>query len=389
MKDGREAPHRDGFQRESDDGSSAPASSASAPAAGRASRRSGRARSQFVIFANFVMTVLVLAVLAAAAAFYFGDRMFNEAGPLAQGTTYLVAKGASASEIGAGLERKGIITDARLFSIAKRFYMPHRSLKAGEYRIEAHASMRSVMDLLQSGKSILYSLTFPEGLTVKEIFGLLADDPVLSGPLPEELPPEGSLMPDTYKFTRGTSRQEIVDKMKAADRRAVDRIWQARQPDLPFSSKREMVVLASIVEKETGKSGERPLVASVFVNRLRKGMRLQSDPTVIYGLFGGDGKPSGRPLYQSDLDKKTPYNTYDIAGLPPTPICNPGRAALEAVANPSKSSDLYFVADGTGGHVFSSTLKEHNANVRRWREIEAARKNDNGQAQDSAGKSAN
>ena len=389
MKDGREAPHRDGFQRESDDGSSAAASFASAPAAGRASRRSGRARSQFVIFANFVMTVLVLAVLAAAAAFYFGDRMFNEAGPLAQGTTYLVAKGASASEIGAGLERKGIITDARLFSIAKRFYMPHRSLKAGEYRIEAHASMRSVMDLLQSGKSILYSLTFPEGLTVKEIFGLLADDPVLSGPLPEELPPEGSLMPDTYKFTRGTSRQEIVDKMKAADRRAVDRIWQARQPDLPFSSKREMVVLASIVEKETGKSGERPLVASVFVNRLRKGMRLQSDPTVIYGLFGGDGKPSGRPLYQSDLDKKTPYNTYDIAGLPPTPICNPGRAALEAVANPSKSSDLYFVADGTGGHVFSSTLKEHNANVRRWREIEAARKNDNGQAQDSAGKSAN
>ena len=150
-----------------------------------------------------------------------------------------------------------------------------------------------------------------------------------------------------------------------------------------------MVVLASIVEKETGKADERPLVAAVFLNRLRKGMRLQSDPTVIYGLFGGDGKPSGRPLYQSDLDRKTPYNTYEISGLPPTPICNPGRASLEAVANPAKTKDLYFVADGTGGHVFSASLKEHNANVRRWRELEAARKNDGGQPQDNAGKSAN
>ena len=188
--------------------------------------------------------------------------------------------------------------------------MPHRSLKAGEYRIEAHASMKSVMDLLQSGKSILYSLTFPEGLTVKEMFALLAADPVLSGPMPENLPPEGSLMPDTYSFTRGTNRQQIIDKMEAAEKRAVDRIWQGRDPATAVGTKEEMVVLASIVEKETGKADERPRVASVFINRLRKGMRLQSDPTVIYGLFGGDGKPPGRPLYQSDLDKKTPYNTY-------------------------------------------------------------------------------
>ena len=383
MTDGTEAGDREQVGHEAGDVPPAPDGEAPPPPR-TASKRSGRARNPVVVAANFVMSVLLLAVLAGAGAFYLGDRMFTEAGPLPESTTYLVQKGASVGEIGSGLAKKGIISDARLFSIAKRIYMPHRSLKAGEYRIDAHASMRSVMELLQSGRSILYSLTFPEGLTVKEMFALLARDPVLSGPMPENLPPEGSLMPDTYSFTRGTSRQEIIDKMKAADSRAVDRIWQNRDQGLAIGTKEEMVVLASIVEKETGKPDERPRVAAVFMNRLRKGMRLQSDPTVIYGLFGGDGKPSGRPLYQSDLDRKTPYNTYEISGLPPAPICNPGRASLEAVARPATTKDLYFVADGTGGHVFSTNLKEHNANVRRWREIEAARRSDAGQTQDTS-----
>ncbi|MBM7322317.1 endolytic transglycosylase MltG, partial [Agrobacterium sp. S2] len=189
--------------------------------------------------------------------------------------------------------------------------------------------------------------------------------------LPATLPPEGSLRPDTYRFTRGTKREEIINQMSAAQDKLIDMIWERRDPDLPIKTVEEFVTLASIVEKETGKDDERAHVASVFYNRLKKGMRLQSDPTIIYGLFGGDGKPSDRPIYQSDLQKQTPFNTYVIKGLPPSPIANPGRAALEAVANPWRTDDLYFVADGTGGHVFAKTLDEHNANVRRWRKIEA------------------
>jgi len=334
-------------------------------------KRSRGARSQVVIFANFVMTTLVLVAIVALAAFYFGRMEFTQPGPLDQTTTFMVERGSGVTEIANDLERRNIISDARIFRLATLTYMPEDTLKAGEYEIEAHASMQEVMDLLRSGKSILYSVTIPEGWTVRQIFDRLKADPVLTGDLPEELPPEGTLWPETYKFTRGTSRQEIVDKMKAASKRIVDEIWAKRDPDLPIKNKQDFVTLASIVEKETGKADERPLVASVFLNRLEKGMRLQSDPTVIYGLFGGEGKPSGRPLYQSDLDKETPYNTYQNDGLPPTPIANPGRAALEAVANPSRTDDLYFVADGTGGHVFAETLEEHNRNVAKWRKIKA------------------
>ena len=239
--------------------------------------------------------------------------------------------------------------------------------------IKAGSSMKDITALLESGKSILYSVSFPEGLTVKQMFQRLAADTVLEGDLPTELPPEGSLRPDTYKFTRGTNRAEIVAQMRAAQERLIDQIWEKRDPDLPVTTKEEFVTLASIVEKETGKDDERAHVASVFINRLNKGMRLQSDPTIIYGLFGGDGKPADRPIFQSDIRKETPYNTYVIRGLPPGPIANPGRAALEAVAHPWKTDDLYFVADGTGGHAFAKTLDEHNANVRRWRKIEAER----------------
>ncbi|MGZ2375544.1 UPF0755 protein [Sinorhizobium medicae] len=336
-------------------------------------KRSRKARSQVVIFLNFVMTAVVFVALAAAGAVYYAMHEYEKAGPLQANKNFIVRSGAGISEIASNLERNEIITDSRVFRFVSEAYLSNDTLKAGEYEIKAHASMQEIMQLLKSGKSILYSVSLPEGLTVKQMFRKLSDDPVLVGDLPAELPPEGSLKPDTYKFTRGTDRNEIVKQMIAAQKALVQQIWEKRDPDLPVSTIEEFVTLASIVEKETGRADERPRVASVFINRLEKGMRLQSDPTIIYGIFGGEGKPADRAILRSDLDKQTPYNTYLIKGLPPTPIANPGRAALEAVANPSRTPELYFVADGTGGHVFAETLDEHNANVRRWRKLEAER----------------
>lgn len=334
-------------------------------------RRSRKARSQLVIFLNFVMTVVVFATLVGVGIFYYGVKSYEEAGPLAANTNFIVRAGAGTNEIASNLERNNIITDSRVFRVLSRVYLDGETLKAGEYEIKAGATMREIVELLKSGKSILYSVSVPEGLTVKQVFKRLQDDPVLEGDLPQELPVEGSLMPDTYKFSRGTKRADILHQMLDAQKTVIDQIWDKRDDNLPVATREEFVTLASIVEKETGRADERPRVASVFLNRLDKGMRLQSDPTIIYGIFGGEGKPADRPIYQSDLEKQTPYNTYIIKGLPPTPIANPGRAALEAVANPSRTSDLYFVADGTGGHVFAETLDEHNQNVRRWRKLEA------------------
>ncbi|MBB4007463.1 UPF0755 protein [Rhizobium taibaishanense] len=346
-------------------------------------RRSRRARSQVVVFLNFLMTLMVFACLAAVAAFFYVVSAFQDPGPLQTNANFLVRNGAGLSEISTGLERNDMISDARIFRYMAATYLSDgNTLKAGEYEIKAGASMKDILDLLRSGKSILYSVTMPEGLTVKQMFDRLAKDEVLEGDLPKTLPAEGSLRPDTYKFSRGTKRQEIVDQMLEGQKRLVDQIWANRAPDLSLKTKEQFVVLASIVEKETGKDDERAHVASVFLNRLQKGMRLQSDPTIVYGLFGGDGKPSDRPIYQSDLQKQTPYNTYLIKGLPPGPIANPGKAALEAVANPWRSNDLYFVADGTGGHVFAATLDEHNANVKRWRKLEADKGVDPQQAVD-------
>jgi len=213
-------------------------------------------------------------------------------------------------------------------------------------------------------------VSIPEGLTSYQAMQRIASNEILEGPMPETIPEEGSIMPDTYPFQRGTTRKELIEQMRRQQERFLAQIWEKRIDGLPINSPEEMVTLASIVEKETGKADERPRVASVFINRLNKGMRLQSDPTIIYGIFGGQGKPKDRPIYQSDIDQVTPYNTYQVDGLPPTPIANPGRAALEAVANPSRTEDLFFVADGTGGHVFARTYAEHNANVKRWRAIE-------------------
>jgi UPF0755 protein len=241
-------------------------------------------------------------------------------------------------------------------------------LKAGEYLFHQHASLRDVIDVVVNGRQILHAITIPEGLTSEQIVQRLKDSDFLAGDV-RDPPKEGTLLPETYKVARGWSRSDLVRKMQDDQKRLVEQVWARRAADLPFRTPYELVTLASIVEKETGKADERPHVASVFVNRLHKRMRLQSDPTIVYGLVGGKGT-LGRGILRSEVDKPTPYNTYTIDGLPPGPIANPGRAALEAVANPSRTSDLYFVADGTGGHVFAETLAQHSANVARWRQIE-------------------
>ncbi len=350
--------------------------------------RSRQVRHPLVVVLNFFMMAGVLAVLAVGSALYFGSVRFNAEGPLKESKTVLISRGADLESIAGLLQRHNVIDSSFIFSNGVRLSKVAGKLKAGEYVFEAGASMRDVMNALVTGKAILHSLTVPEGLTSEQIIARISDDPVLAGEL-GAIPAEGTLLPETYKFSRGTTREQVIEQMRRAQERTIAEIWARRSSDLPISTPAEFVTLASIVEKETGKADERPLVAAVFINRLRRNIRLQSDPTIIYGLFGGKGKPPDRPIFRSDIDKETPYNTYLIDGLPPGPIANPGRAALEAVANPSRTNDLYFVADGTGGHVFAATLEEHNRNVARWRRIEAERRKAEEAARDAAEKAAN
>jgi UPF0755 protein len=218
------------------------------------------------------------------------------------------------------------------------------------------------------GKVVQHQITLPEGLTSEQIVARLIDNELLSGSV-KEIPPEGSLLPDSYRFSRGTSRELVLQRMRQAQRRLVAEVWERRSADLPLKTPEELVTLASIIEKETGRADERTRIAAVFVNRLKQRMRLQSDPTIIYGLVGGKGA-LGRPIMRSEIDQPTPYNTYVIPGLPPGPIANPGRAAIEAAATPSRTKELYFVADGTGGHAFSETNEQHSRNVARLRQLE-------------------
>ncbi|WP_274424196.1 endolytic transglycosylase MltG [Chelativorans sp. YIM 93263] len=338
------------------------------------SKRSRYARNRFVVFLNFVLSCVIFLVILAGVLFYIGKLQFERPGPSTTAETIMIPPRTGVRAIADLLERRGLITDARIFVVGLRIHDADSAIKAGEYEIKAHASMQDIMELLESGRSVLYSLTIPEGETVAQAFERIANMPQLSGELPEELPPEGSLATNTFRFTRGTSREDVVNRLMEEQKQIVSSAWERRADDLPIDSVEEFITLASIVEKETGVPDERSRVAAVFLNRLERGMRMQSDPTVIYGLFGGEGKPSDRPIYRSDLEKETPYNTYIIDGLPPTPIANPGKASLEAVANPSRTDDLYFVADGTGGHAFATTLDEHNQNVARWRRIELERR---------------
>jgi UPF0755 protein len=318
------------------------------------------------ILSAIIGLVLIAAVLVGAAG-WFAWREATREGPLAESAVVLFKPGMSVAAIAAELRKAGAIRNEKLFIAAVRVRDKAGALKAGEYEIPAGASVYDIIDLIIRGKSILHRLTAPEGRTTKQILALVAAHEALEGEI-TLAPAEGELLPETYSFTRGATRDSLIADMMQAQDAVLEELWDKRANDLPFMTKEEAVILASIVEKETGIASERPLIAAVFVNRLRRGMRLQSDPTIIYGLTGGE--PLGRGLRKSELERVTPYNTYAVAGLPPTPIANPGRAAIEAVLNPADTDYLFFVADGTGGHVFAPTLEEHNRNVARWRQIE-------------------
>ena len=318
--------------------------------------------------ASGVLSFLGIAAVALVVIVSLGIQRVNAPGPLPADKVVIIAPGTDVSDIVAQLEHEGVIDSASLMTATLFAEGEHSKLKVGEYLFKQSASLGDVIDTLVSGKQILHAITLPEGLTSEQICDRLKADDVLVGDI-RTVPKEGTLMPDTFKFARGTTRERLIRTMQQEQKRIVDEVWSHRAPDTPIKSPYEMLTLASIVEKETGKADERPRVAGVFVNRLVKGIPLQSDPTIVYGLVGGKGT-LGRGILKSELEQKTPYNTYSISGLPPGPICNPGRAAMEAVANPSRTKDIYFVADGTGGHAFAETLDQHRQNVQRWRLIE-------------------
>ncbi len=335
-------------------------------------KRRGRRSSLGRMFLSILGTVTTLGLVAVAAVIFVLGQI-SEQGPLKSEARVIVPAGTGSRDIGRILKEAGIIHSAELFLAAlavDRVRGVRGHLKAGEYAIPPRASIRDVISILRSGKAIVHKVTIPEGFSVVQVLERLRQHPELTGKITIE-PEEGSLLPDTYVFHRGETRDDIIRRMQAAQKRLLDELWPKRAADLPFKTRREAIILASIVEKETGIPEERPRVAAVFVNRLRKGIRLQSDPTIIYGIT--KGRPLGRPIRKSEIEAKTPWNTYRFKGLPPTPIANPGRDSIAAVLNPAKTDDLYFVADGTGGHVFASTLEEHNRNVRKWRERMAMR----------------
>jgi peptidoglycan lytic transglycosylase G len=319
-----------------------------------------------------LLTVLLVVMVGIAALAGLLYHQYERPGPLDVARVIAIPKGEGRIAIASRLEREGVISNRWTFIasylLQNSFGRKTGDMQAGEYEFKQRASMSDVMDMLTQGRAILAKLTIPEGLTSLQIVERVRAELDLVGDV-TQIPPEGSLLPDTYRFSRGIDRQELINRMQAEMKRFLAAAWDKRQPDIPIKSPEEAVIFASIVEKETGRADERDRVAGVFANRMRKGMRLQSDPTVIYGIAGGKG-PLGRSLTRSDLSGETAHNTYQIDGLPPTPICNPGRSAIEATLNPASTKDLFFVADGTGGHAFSETLKDHNSAVAKWRKIE-------------------
>jgi UPF0755 protein len=319
-----------------------------------------------------ITTLVVIGMIAILGAAW----VYNGPGPAAKAgdkTSVVLRRGASLPEIASSLEQGGVIRSSSIFMTAAKVTGAARTLKAGEYEFASRASMAQVLDAIRHGRIVRHWITVPEGRTSDMVMDILNASPILTGSAPT--PPEGAILPETYEVQRGEDRAAVLQRMMDDRDKLLNQLWANRQSGLPFQTKEEAVTLASIVEKETGLAEERPRVASVFVNRLRTGMRLGSDPTIIYGI--SRGRPLGRGIRMSELQRLTPYNTYLIDGLPPTPIANPGRQALAAVLDPPKTGDLYFVADGTGGHVFASTLEQHNANVAKWRQIERDRAGEN------------
>jgi UPF0755 protein len=314
--------------------------------------------------------LLLIAAGIAAFAGLFAYYSFEWAGgPADKPVIVLIPPGTGVSGIAARLKDANVVSSDLLFALNIR--LRGGRLKAGEYEFPAHATMADAAQIMIEGRSLQHKLTAAEGLTSEMIYALVKADPVLTGD-PGPVPPEGSLLPETYLYTRGTTRAELLKRMHTAQVKYLDAHWALRAPGLPYRTKAEALVLASLVEKETGVPYERAHVAGVFVNRLNLGMKLQSDPTIIYGLTRG--YPLGRRIRESEILAVTPYNTYVIAGLPAAPICNPGKDAIAAVLNPQTTKDLYFVANGTGGHVFAETQEDQNRNVAAWHKIHNAQK---------------
>lgn len=338
----------------------------------RKARRRRRSSNGFVDILNGLLTLLVIGLLVIGGIVVYGASQFYGDGPLTAETTFRVEAGSGLSSIGPRLEEQGLISNQYIFQIGSRVADVPGTIKQGDFRIPAGASMADILTELTTGDPIRYAVVIPEGWTSWEAVQRLNADSNITGEI-STLPPEGSILPGSYDYVPGDTRQSVLDKMQTAMATELAAVWESRQPDLPLETPEQLLILASIVEKETGVPTERPQVAAVFVNRLREGMRLQSDPTIIYGITKGQST-LGRGLRRSEIEAQTPYNTYQIEGLPPTPIANPGIDALKAVAHPDSHDYLYFVAKGATpreGHVFAETYAEHQDNVAQYRRIAA------------------
>jgi UPF0755 protein len=338
-------------------------------------KRSERARNPFVVVGNAIITIILVLMIGAGVVYYYGAQKIAAPGPLQEDKVVNVPARAGMADIADTLQREGVIDNNRFAFMGAVLALKARSeLKPGEYLFQKNASLRDVIATMVDGKVVQHSVTIPEGLTSEQIVARLSDNDIFSGSV-NEIPREGTLLPETYKFPRGTTREQVIARMQQAQKRVVAEIWEHRSADIPVKTQEQLITLASIVEKETGKADERSRVAAVYVNRMRQKMKLQSDPTIIYGLVGGKGT-LGRPIKRSEITQPSPYNTYVIDGLPPGPIANPGRASLEAAANPARTRDLFFVADGTGGHAFTETYDQHQKNVAKLRTMEKQIQND-------------
>jgi len=328
-----------------------------------------------VVFGNAVITIVLVLMIGAGGVYVYGRQKLEAPGPLQEDKVVNIPARAGMTDIADILQREGVIDNNRWAFIGSVFALKARSeLKPGEYSFQKSASLRDVIGTIVEGKVVQHAVTIPEGLTSEQIVARLSENDVFAGAV-REMPREGTLLPETYKFPRGTSRDQVIARMQQTQKRVLAEIWERRNPDIPVKTPEQLVTLASIVEKETGKADERSRVAAVFVNRLRQKIKLQSDPTIIYGLVGGRGT-LGRPIKRSEIQQPSPYNTYVVEGLPPGPIANPGRASLEAAANPARTRDLFFVADGTGGHAFTETYDQHQKNVAKLRSMEKQIQND-------------
>ena len=318
-----------------------------------------------------LIAVVALAVLAGGAlgGVALALRTYDAPGPLMEGRAIVVPRG-GLDELAEALEREGVVAGTLPLRAAALLTRGEGALRAGELEFPAHASLREVLAVLRTARPVQHRLTIPEGLTAAQVAVLLDAAPALDGAAP--VPEEGRILPETYAYERGTTRAALLARARTAMDRALARAWADRDPAVPFVDPAEALILASIVERESGVPEERARIAAVYLNRLRLGMKLQSDPTVVYGASGGLGVLD-HGLTRAELARDDPYNTYRIAGLPPGPICMPGLAAVQATLQPATTDALYFVADGTGGHAFARTLEEHNRNVARWRELERGR----------------